>query len=764
MDQQNLDQLTETLEKLNESLGGLGTNANTLGNQLGKQFPNAAKPGIAALEGLGSAVTSVTKALYRGERGMKVMADGVDQLVDGVQTAVALFTLLTPMGKALSLTTKILINGAALLGKVFSTFNKLSAENSDKLFKAYQNLSEIGAVGDTIDSLNQSLMRAGFTAAELDNFTAMLKKNSKDLGYFGASAADGAQNLSALSGAIVKSEFGRQLEMLGYTADGVGNAMATYMVQQAKLGRLQQKSTAELITESAKFALELDKMARFTGQSREEQQQARKALQEDERYAAFTAGGAGGGDVQALESFFATIQDPETRRGLQHLVAAGGMITSDEAGKVFMTDPQAYAKMKAVLDKTMSAVDASQAFSKEIGAYSKSGLGQLTAITGEGVGVKLGGAGGGVAQAAYAKSLETAAAKVGMTVDQFLESEQGRAMATAEAEKNRQVDSRRAQMNTAQSMDTFVREGVNPATASLEALSRAADKITGKTLPSVPGGKATTSGVPEGAGGTKSAADAMKFFQAAGWTKEQAAGIVGNLQVESGKNLNTNAVGDGGKAKGVAQWHPDRQANFAREMGKTVENSTLEDQLKFIDWELKNTEKSAGDKLKAARTAAEAAQIVDKQYERSSGAALAQRMANASALLEDKNGPATRGYNPDDILLKSLGKVDKTGPATRGYNPDDILGKKNFADTSSPFFKDINQTGPTKGYNPVTLDANLRKEILGKGSDKQADDLNAPLAPQWTDFFSQMLDKLDTLNNTSNNGVDVSKKILRQAQ
>jgi hypothetical protein len=763
MDQQNLDQLNETLEKLNESLGNLGTNANTLGNQLGKQFPNAAKPAIAAFEGLGSAVTSVTKALYRGERGMKVMADGIDQLADGVQTAVALFTLLTPMGKALSLTTKVLINGAALLGKVFSTYNKLSAEQSDKLFKAYQNLSEIGAVGDTIDSLNQSLMRAGFTAAELDNFTAMLKKNSKDLGYFGASAADGAENLSALSGAIVKSEFGRQLEMLGYTADGVGNAMATYMVQQAKLGRLQQKSTAELITESAKFALELDKMARFTGQSREEQQQARKALQEDERYAAFTAGGAGGGDVQALESFFATIQDPETRRGLQHLVAAGGMITSEEAGKVFMTDPQAYARMKAVLEGKTSAVEASQAFSKEIGAYAKGGLGQLTAITGEGVGVKLGGAGGGVAQAAYAKSLETAASKVGMTVDQFLESEQGRAMATAEAEKNRQVDLRREQMNTAQSMDAFVRKGVNPATASLEALSRAADKITGKTLPTAAGGKATVGGVPEAVGGTKTAAEAMKFFQAAGWTKEQAAGIVGNLQVESGKNLNTRAVGDGGKAKGVAQWHPDRQANFAKVMGKSVEESTLEEQLKFIDWELKNTEKSAGDKLKAARTAAEAAQIIDKQYERSSGAALAQRMANATALFDDKDGASTRGYNADNIL----GKKDKDGASTRGYSADDILGKKDknrSGDTSSPFFKDINQTGPTKGYNPVTLDANLRKEILGSAFDKKGDETNGPPAEQWSDLMNRMLEKLDILNNTNQNQVDVTKKILRQSQ
>jgi hypothetical protein len=43
----------------------------------------------------------------------------------------------------------------------------------------------------------------------------------------------------------------------------------------------------------------------------------------------------------------------------------------------------------------------------------------------------------------------------------------------------------------------------------------------------------------------------MSFFQSKGWSKEQAAGIVGNLQVESGKNLKTNAVGDRAKHMGL---------------------------------------------------------------------------------------------------------------------------------------------------------------------------------------------------------------------
>jgi hypothetical protein len=107
---------------------------------------------------------------------------------------------------------------------------------------------------------------------------------------------------------------------------------------------------------------------------------------------------------------------------------------------------------------------------------------------------------------------------------------------------------------------------------------------------------------------------AMEFFQGRGWTAEQAAGIVSNLKRES--NLDPSAVGDGGKAYGIAQWHPDRQAQFQKVYGKPITESSLGEQLEFVDWELKNTEKRAGNKLKNAKTAAEAGSIVSQDYER----------------------------------------------------------------------------------------------------------------------------------------------------
>ena len=151
----------------------------------------------------------------------------------------------------------------------------------------------------------------------------------------------------------------------------------------------------------------------------------------------------------------------------------------------------------------------------------------------------------------------------------------------------------------------------------------------------------------KGAGSSENAERAMAFFmsqEGGGWTREQAAGIVGNLQGESGKNLNPAAAGDNGNAYGIAQWNrqasPDRVANFKKIIGVNLNESTFEQQLKFIAWELQNSERSAGSKLRAA-TDVESATVAMSQYERYKGykAGLEspetrKRIANAKSLLD----------------------------------------------------------------------------------------------------------------------------------
>lgn len=108
---------------------------------------------------------------------------------------------------------------------------------------------------------------------------------------------------------------------------------------------------------------------------------------------------------------------------------------------------------------------------------------------------------------------------------------------------------------------------------------------------------------------------AMQFFEGKGWTHDQAAGIVANLNRES--SMSENAVGDSGQAYGLAQWHPDRQANFKKKFGKDIKGSSQEEQWDFVNHELTSgTEQGAGQRLKMAQNAAQAGSTISAYYER----------------------------------------------------------------------------------------------------------------------------------------------------
>lgn len=111
--------------------------------------------------------------------------------------------------------------------------------------------------------------------------------------------------------------------------------------------------------------------------------------------------------------------------------------------------------------------------------------------------------------------------------------------------------------------------------------------------------------------------EAMKYFMSQGWTREQAAGIVANLQRESGLNPEAfNASGGGKGAYGIAQWREpgNRQSNLFKFAG--TDKPTFEQQLAFIQHELNTSERGAATDLRGAKTAEEAADSFLRKFER----------------------------------------------------------------------------------------------------------------------------------------------------
>ena len=138
-----------------------------------------------------------------------------------------------------------------------------------------------------------------------------------------------------------------------------------------------------------------------------------------------------------------------------------------------------------------------------------------------------------------------------------------------------------------------------------------------------------------------SAERVIDFFTNKGYTREQAAGIAANIQHESA--FKTDAVGDNGKAYGLAQWHPDRQEKFKAVFGKDIRQASFEEQLEYINWELNGPEKAARNQIITASTAADAAMKFDRFYERSSGTTTIQRMQLAEKYVANEGAKSTTG-------------------------------------------------------------------------------------------------------------------------
>lgn len=161
------------------------------------------------------------------------------------------------------------------------------------------------------------------------------------------------------------------------------------------------------------------------------------------------------------------------------------------------------------------------------------------------------------------------------------------------------------------------------------------------------------------------------------------AGFMGNFAVEGGYG---GAQGDGGSAGGVAQWRDERRANFKRVIGVDPAQASMQDQARFVAWEMANPQ-AAGmtvaqrDAIMAAKSPEEAAALIDQHYERSSGQHRARRVAAARQFAGGApQGPGPRVNPSSGIQVINLGG-GRQGPLwvdeTRELNGQMVAGQRN---------------------------------------------------------------------------------------
>lgn len=148
--------------------------------------------------------------------------------------------------------------------------------------------------------------------------------------------------------------------------------------------------------------------------------------------------------------------------------------------------------------------------------------------------------------------------------------------------------------------------------------------------------------------GSNNAQIAFNFFISKGLSPQQAAGIVGNLQLESGPGLDPKA--SNGSTIGIGQWLGGRKTNLMSfALAQNKDPLTLELQLEFLHKE-SNERKMRGDSktiewegLKRTTSVEEATLYWEYNFERSGGAALERRLQYAQAIFTAYGGTPSTG-------------------------------------------------------------------------------------------------------------------------
>jgi hypothetical protein len=164
----------------------------------------------------------------------------------------------------------------------------------------------------------------------------------------------------------------------------------------------------------------------------------------------------------------------------------------------------------------------------------------------------------------------------------------------------------------------------------------------------------------------------IQFFRSKGVSSQVIAGILGNLQEESGLDPTAGNPHEG--AIGLAQWEGNRRTalqNYAAQHGGS--ETDLNTQLGYLWHEMNTSESSAWQQVRSATSAADAAAAWDQYYERSSGSTRQQRIDYAQQFAGG-HGPSGETSTLLTGDSASVG-TGSTVPTLQDYQGVDSLGQ-----------------------------------------------------------------------------------------
>lgn len=242
---------------------------------------------FATSKGLFGAFTTMTDALYQGERGASVAAKGYKAFADAASSAVigiGAAMVMLPFGKVAKVA-GLALGALGIAAKGATKIVEITAEVNDKLYNSYNKLSQSGiTTSEGMTGLFNTLQKIGLTTAEIEKFNTLLGEGSKDLAIFGGGVANGVKFYTKVANQIATptSKIGKELELLGITTDNQREGIMKFMAEETRLGMLKDKNEIYAQKGAVAYLEKLDGITRLTGITRKEQEEARAAVMANE--------------------------------------------------------------------------------------------------------------------------------------------------------------------------------------------------------------------------------------------------------------------------------------------------------------------------------------------------------------------------------------------------------------------------------------------------------------------------------------------------
>lgn len=281
----------------------------------------------------------LNEKLYQLARGTGLNVVQSQRLADKAQ---ATGEVLGKLGKAATAGSgKIDDFTSAFKGRLSGFGDGISAvgTNLQSNVDVYRTLSSVGAsFGQNLVTLRETAASAGLP---LEDFAKLVKDNSQNLAALFGSTTQGAVQFSKLSEQFRRTNID-VLAPLGFTVDEINDTLLTNLTLQRRTGMFIEGADKEQLESSKSLALELDKLAKLTGQQRSTLLKTMESQTNNERFLAFL-GSQTDETRQRLQGFAASVQGlaPGLAEGFQDLIANAGVPVTAASRALIQNIPDA---------------------------------------------------------------------------------------------------------------------------------------------------------------------------------------------------------------------------------------------------------------------------------------------------------------------------------------------------------------------------------------------------------------------------------------